>query len=246
MTTESKSMLAKVLRAQAESYGCDVGDFTGDKNVIVEAPTDQPFLRMIGFGAGTVVSAHPSFVGWCRTALSEINGTHVFDAPTIVEIGSALKEFGCTLGEIFDCFLPSAQVPKADKPEGFDVSFVEGDAVTELYAHPGFENSLTYHPDHTGIVVVASRDGIPCGISGANPMPPGLWAIGVDVLQTHRERGIATYLVSELTQELLSRDLIPVYPTWYSNIHSRNTALRVGYRPAWVEITAIPVRKPKS
>ena len=153
-----------------------------------------------------------------------------------------MKEFGCALGEIYDCFLPASdKVQTIREPEGFDISFAEGDSVVELHSYPGFENSLTYHPDHTGIAMVASRDGKPCGISGANPMPPDLWAVGVDVLSDYRKQGLATYLVSELTQKLLSRDLLPVYPTWYSNIHSRNTALRVGYRPAWVEITAFPV-----
>ena len=62
MTTEPK-LIDTVLKAQAASFGCEVGDFTGEKNVIVKASSDQPFLRMIGFGHGTVVSAHPSLPG---------------------------------------------------------------------------------------------------------------------------------------------------------------------------------------
>ncbi len=60
--------------------------------------------------------------------------------------------------------------------------------------------------------------------------------VGVDVKNAYREKGVASKIVHLLTERILERDIIPIYPTWYSNIGSRKTALNAGYRPCWVEL----------
>ena len=156
-------------------------------------------------------------------------------APKLVDL--AMREFGFTFSEIFECYLPvKLDDQSLERPEDLDIEFVENEQVTKLYQHPGFQNALTYNPELTGMAMVAYDRGTPCAIAGANPNSPELWGIGVDVLPEYRNRGIATYLVHSLTKKVLGRDTLPVYPTWYSNIHSQNTALSVGYRPVWVEI----------
>ena len=65
-----------------------------------------------------------------------------------------------------------------------------------------------------------------------------MWQIGVDVLPAYRRRGIASALTSRLALEILARGKVPFYCAAWSNIRSVRTALRCGYRPAWLEVTA--------
>ena len=68
-----------------------------------------------------------------------------------------------------------------------------------------------------------------------------MWQIGIDVLPQYRGRGVAAALVSRLAQETFARGKVPFYCAAWSNIPSKRTALRCGFFPAWVQLTAKPV-----
>lgn len=65
-----------------------------------------------------------------------------------------------------------------------------------------------------------------------------MWQIGIDVLPGYRKKGIASALTSQLAVEILSRGLVPFYCCAWSNIKSARNAVRSGFRPAWVQLTA--------
>ena len=64
--------------------------------------------------------------------------------------------------------------------------------------------------------------------------------IGVDVLPKYGRQGIASVLTSTLTKEIINRDKVPFYCTAWSNIRSVRNAIKSGFVPAWVEMTAKP------
>ena len=64
--------------------------------------------------------------------------------------------------------------------------------------------------------------------------------IGVDVLPEYRRQGIACALTNALTKEIIGRDKMPFYCTAWSNIRSVRNAVKSGFVPAWVEMTAKP------
>ena len=76
------------------------------------------------------------------------------------------------------------------------------------------------------------------GMAGSSEDAPGWQQIGIDILPEYRSRGVGTYLVSLLKQEIINRGDIPFYGTSVSNYHSWNIAINCGFRPAWVEIGA--------
>ena len=65
-------------------------------------------------------------------------------------------------------------------------------------------------------------------------------AIGVDVLADYRRQGIASALTSRLAVEILERGKVPFYCAAWCNLKSVRNAVKSGFRPAWVEMTAKP------
>ena len=75
-------------------------------------------------------------------------------------------------------------------------------------------------------------------MAGASADSASLWQIGVDVLPGYRGKGLATALVGRLTDEVLSRGVVPYYGTWPANIASRLVARSSGYFAAWIEFSS--------
>lgn len=65
-----------------------------------------------------------------------------------------------------------------------------------------------------------------------------MWQIGVDVLPGYRRQGIASALTSRLALEILKAGKVPFYCAAWSNIKSVRNAVKSGFRPAWIEMTA--------
>ena len=42
-------------------------------------------------------------------------------------------------------------------------------------------------------------------------------------------KGMASFLVNRTACDVIRKGKIPVYPTWYSNIASRTTAIKAGF-----------------
>ena len=64
------------------------------------------------------------------------------------------------------------------------------------------------------------------------------YSVLVDVLPSWRRQGIAAAVTSRLAREILDRDKVPFYCAAWSNIRSVRNAIKSGFRPAWVELTA--------
>lgn len=231
-------MLRRAMDIMAQYYGCGIDAFESGENLVLHAPPDRPFFRMIGFGNGTVVSAHEAFAPWCEEWFDKVDGIFSFDAPSLVEIGLEMRKFGSTLGEISEYYLPLRHSDCAsESPHNLDTQFHENEKTHQLHRFKGFDNALTYdNPESTRLVIIANCEEGPCAMAGASSNHEGMWGIGVDVLPGFRKQGVGTFLVYSLTAKLLGRDILPMYPTWYSNIGPRSVALNAGYRPAWVEV----------
>ena len=76
------------------------------------------------------------------------------------------------------------------------------------------------------------------GLAGASADCDTMWQIGIDVLPEYRRQGIASSLTSRLAIEILKRGKVPFYCAAWCNIKSVRNAIKSGFRPAWVEMTA--------
>lgn len=76
------------------------------------------------------------------------------------------------------------------------------------------------------------------GLAACSADCDSMWQIGIDVLPEYRQQGIASALTSSLAIEILERGKVPFYCAAWSNIKSVRNAIKSGFRPVWVEMTA--------
>ena len=88
------------------------------------------------------------------------------------------------------------------------------------------------------LAVGAFDGGQLAGLAGASADCETMWQIGVDVLPEYRRRGIASAITSRLALEILHLGKVPFYCAAWSNVRSARNAIKCGFRPAWVGLTA--------
>ena len=76
------------------------------------------------------------------------------------------------------------------------------------------------------------------GLAGCSADCAEMYQIGVDVLPDYRRQGVAAALTSRLALEILSLEKVPFYCAAWCNLKSVPNAIKCGFRPAWVELTA--------
>ena len=228
-----------LLDLKATEYGCPASTFLERANCLLAAAPDGLIFRMVGFGHGTVVLAHPSLEPDLAPFFAREDGIFCFDAPQLCTLNSILRKHGHRLGEIYDTYLPTeltstgvgysgdATIVKLGREELSRLEWSE--EIENAISAPGSDNKDEF-------AYVAEVDAGIAAIAGTSSNYPGLWSVGVDTSPEHRGRGLASHLVSLVTRDVLALGIVPFYSTWYSNLGSRATALRCGYRPACVEI----------
>jgi ribosomal protein S18 acetylase RimI-like enzyme len=77
---------------------------------------------------------------------------------------------------------------------------------------------------------------------GHKPKGKNQMVFGLAVHPMHQRQGIGAALTSRLAWEILELNKIPFYCAAWSNVKSVRNAIRSGFRPAWVEMTAKPIQ----
>lgn len=84
----------------------------------------------------------------------------------------------------------------------------------------------------------AYHNGKLIALAGCSADCEDMWQIGIDVLPEYRRQGVATALTSKLALEILKRGKVPFYCAAWCNLKSVRNAIKSGFKPAWVELTA--------
>lgn len=237
--------LEPLLKQLALEYNCAPGDFLRPDNVVTQSclrenrrhySDEKPFFHMATLGQNAVITAdrklHPFFRIFARE-----KGRILFEFPSLLPLERELSQYGYTLMSSFHMFLPKHDVRSESR---YPVQWFYGEAIHPFYDKAGFENALNgkncARPDR---IAVCALDGTAImGMAGCSEDAPGWLQIGVDVMPAYRSRGVGTYLVALLKNEIIARGAIPFYGTSLSNYHSWNIAINSGFYPAWVEIGA--------
>lgn len=70
-----------------------------------------------------------------------------------------------------------------------------------------------------------------------------MWQIGIDILPEYRGLKLAPALTSRLSGEIFNCGKIPFYCASWANIPSVRNAAASGFRPAWTELSTLPIPK---
>ncbi|MBE6888837.1 MAG: GNAT family N-acetyltransferase [Ruminococcaceae bacterium] len=194
------------------------------------------FFHMVTLGKNAVITANEQLHGFLREWSSDCQGHWLFEQPNLLPLEKELNKYGYTLSQSHHMFLPKEHT----NPTGsFETKWFKGAEIHQFYGDERFPNAICdkFKPERPDtLVVCAYIGGEIAGMAGCSEDAKGFQQIGIDVMPQFRSKGIGSYLVALLKNEIEKRGDIPFYGTSLSNLHSWNIALKCGFRPAWVEI----------
>lgn len=231
-----------IFEIKAVEYNCSSDSFLQDKNYII-SESDKNIFKMITFGVNALILTSNSIHSELKELLGDESGLLFFDAPKLCLINTLLLNYNLKLGELYDCFIPGDLSRTAIKDNSqYEIKKLSGDSLKELKHCHQFDNALCLEDFEMNELAFAAYDGPDIvSIAGVSSNTDKLWAVGVDTVPQYRNKGLAALLVNLAGKEVVKKDKIPIYPTWYSNIGSRTVAINAGFKPGYVEIDAEPI-----
>ncbi len=244
----NQDILLTALKQSAIDSGCSPEDFLKNENIIARScshPDARKYLHLpfdadlTSYGHNIVASVSPELEGVVRDYISKYTFYHCFETPNMLTLQEDLKPFGMGVCFMAEYFLPDVEVLKP-LPCDYELRVLTQEDFEYLYK-PEWSNALCENRKHLDVLGVGAYDGGKLiGLAGCSADCDGMWQIGVDVLPKYRHKGIAASLVSNLACEILKRGKVPFYCCAWSNIASARTAIKAGFKPAWVQLTVKP------
>ena len=237
----------KIAMAQsARDLSADACDFEKSENVVVTSRESDgarrylklPFsCQLVSYGNNVVASVSPEFREIAEIYINKYPVEHLFETPHLHVLNEALMAKGQKICFMAEYFLPDMdEIRPLDCP--YELRVLTQKDFAELYL-PELSNALCKDRKHLDVLGIGAYDnGRLIGLAGCSADCDTMWQIGIDVLPEYRRQGIASALTSRLAVEILSRGKVPFYCAAWCNVKSVRNAIRSGFRPAWVEMTA--------
>ncbi len=242
----NKEIFRIALKQSAYDCNCDPEDFLSNENKLVMSQKNEKAriymplpleCDLVSYGNNIVAQVSPrmkDIVGWY---IGKFPVEHCFEAPNIIALNEKLSEFNYKV-----CFMAEYFLPDADKlkelPCDYEIRVLYPDGFQQYYSKE-WENALCEKRRHLDkLAVGAFDDGKLIGLAGCSADCETMYQIGVDVLPEYRRKGVASAITSRLAVEVLNMGKVPFYCAAWSNIKSVRNAIKSGFRPAWVELTA--------
>ncbi len=234
------------MQQSAIDSNCYPEDFLKQENKVVisgKNPDARKYLELpfycdlTSYGNNIVASVSEDLKDIVSEYINKYKTEHCFETPNLHILIEKLKPFHLNICFMAEYFLPdmgaiSALTCKYEtrvlEPEDFSVYYL-----------PEWQNALSRSRRQLDrLAVGAFDDGKLIGLAGCSSDCDTMWQIGIDVLPEYRRQGIASSITSQLAIEVLNRNIVPFYCCAWSNIKSVRNALKSGFKPAWVQVTA--------
>jgi len=244
-----KQIYETAYRQSAIDLNCDPADFKAGKHrLVISKPNSKarvylelPFyFQLVSYGTNVVASVSEEFRDEAESYVNSYILAHCFETPNMHIINQKLEQRGYNICFMAEYFLPD---PDRLKPLccPYEMRTLYPADFEGLYTDE-WSNALCEKRRHLDMLGVGAYDkGKLIGLAGCSADCDTMWQIGIDVLPEYRRQGIASALTSRLALEIFERDKVPFYCTAWSNISSARNAIRSGFDPAWVEMTARPI-----
>ena len=241
--------ILEIAREQSAKDLCaNASDFKKSENVIVFSEENEnarkylklPFsCQLVSYGNNVVASVLPEFKEITENYISKYPVEHLFETPNMHTLNEALMQKGQKICFMAEYFLPDLNELKPLNCS-YELKILTKADFKDLYS-PQWQNALCKNRKHLDVLAIGAYDKKKLiGLAGCSADCDTMWQIGVDVLEGYRKQGIASSLTSKLAIEILKRGKVPFYCAAWSNIKSVRNAIKSGFRPAWVEMTAKP------
>lgn len=244
MTNED--ILRIAMRQSSIDLGCQLEDFLINENNIVISKKDinarkyleLPFdCNLVSYGNNIVASVRENVAEIVKSYIERYPIEHCFETPNLNVLSDALAKYHLKICFMAEYFLPDVNLLKKQNCKYVTRILTSKDFV-DLYK-PEWSNALCEKRRELDVLGVGAYDNNKLiGLAACSADCEDMWQIGIDVLPEYRLEGVATALTSSLAQEILQRGKVPFYCAAWSNIKSVRNAIKCGFRPAWVELTA--------
>lgn len=242
----NQEILQIALQQSAYDCNCNPVDFLSAENKIVLSEANEkariylslPFeCDLVSYGNNIVAQVSPRMKETVEWYISKYAVEHCFESPNIIALNEKLAEFGYKVCFMAEYFLPDMNVLK-ELPCNYEIKVLQPEDFEPYYTNE-WENALCKRRKHLDKLAVGAFDGGELvGLAGCSADCNTMYQIGVDVLPEYRRKNIASAVTSRLAVEIIKLGKVPFYCAAWSNIKSVRNAIRCGFRPAWVELTA--------
>jgi hypothetical protein len=244
-------ILEIAMRQSAIDENCKTDDFCKNENIVVISAVnagarkylDLPFdCNLVSYGNNIVASVSSDIADVVRDYIGKYPFVHCFETPNLHVLNDELQKREMRIGLMAEYFLPDLKVLKP-LPCDFVTKVLTPDDFAGYYL-PQWSNALCEKRKQLDRMAVAAFDGNKLvGLAGASADCDTMGQIGVDVLPGYRRKGIASALTSQLAVEILAGGKVPFYCAAWSDIQSVRNAIKSGFKPAWVEMTATTIQR---
>ena len=245
----NQEILKIAMEQSAIDLGAEASDFEKDENVVVlsrASGAERRYLKLpftcqiVSYGNNAVASVSPAYREISESYINRYPVEHLFETPNLHVLNDALEQMGQRICFMAEYFLPDVErLLPLDCP--YEMRILTQADFADLYL-PEWSNALCKDRRHLDVLGIgAYENGRLIGLAGCSADCDRMWQIGIDVLPAYRKQGIASALTSRLAIEILKHGRVPFYCAAWSNVKSVRNAIRSGFRPAWVEMTAKPI-----
>ena len=242
----NQEIMKIALQQSAFDCNCTPDDFLRQENVITRSIKDPkarkclplPFeCDMVSYGNNIVAQTSERLEKVVENYINKFDAAHAFETPHIYALNEELSQFGMKV-----CFMAAYYLPDLDRlkplPCNYELRILHQKDFSALYTKE-WSNALCEKRKELDVLVVGAYDNDKLvGLAGCSADCETMYQIGVDVLPKYRRRGIASALTSRLAIEILKLGKVPFYCAAWCNLKSVRNAVKCGFVPAWVEITA--------
>ena len=250
---DNKQLLRLAMQQSAVDLCAEASDFEKQENVVVLSQIREgarrylklPFsCNLVSYGNNIVASVSPEFREITENYINRYPVEHCFETPNLHALNEALMAKGQKSCFMAEYFLPDVNILRQRTVEDagpYKMVLLTQKDFADLYL-PEWSNALCKDRKHLDVLGVGAYEGDKLvGLAGCSADCETMWQIGIDVLSAYRRQGIASALTSRLAIEILNRGKVPFYCAAWCNVKSVRNAIKSGFRPAWVELTAKPI-----
>lgn len=242
----NQDILNIALQQSAYDCNCTPEDFLSDKPVMTISkahPKARKYIPLplrcdlVSYGNNIVAQTSPELQQIVSDYIHTYPLEHCFETPNLHVLDEILHPHNLKVCFMAEYFLPDINSLK-ELPSQYDIHILHPEDFQAFYV-PQWSNALCADRKELDVLGVgAYESGNLIGLAACSADCDTMYQIGVDVLPEHRRQGVAAALTSRLAMEILALGRVPFYCAAWCNLKSVRNAIKSGFRPAWVELTA--------